>query len=88
MTIKYENKNYNYNGILFETFASGVGILNPTAHDYEDLYADMYVKVVDFIGEKTSRVCTCKVFENAKQKLCFRHNNRIYKLDDFERVAF
>lgn len=87
MTIKYDKK-YNYNAVFFETYNSGVGILNPTAHDYEDLFADMYVKVVDFIDSKTSRVCTCKVFENTKNKLYFRHNNRRYKLDDFEVIPY
>jgi len=87
MTIKY-NKNYNYNAVLYESAFSGVGILSPTHHDYEDLFADMYVKVVDFIENKTSRVCTCKVHENEKNQLWFRHNNRRYKLDDFAVVPF
>ena len=79
---------YEYSAVLSENFVSGVGILNPTAHNYEDLYADMYVKVVDFDRDKTGRVCTCKVHENSKQELHFKHNNKIYKLNDFEVIHY
>lgn len=94
MTIKYE-KQYQYSAVAFDGYDCGIGILNPTEHNYEDLFADMYVKVVDFIGKKTSRICTCKLhstcksaISNGAEKLFFRHNNRRYYLDDFERVPF
>lgn len=74
-----------------DSFSSGVGILDPTTHDYCDAYADGYLKVVDWYCsggvEYTSRVCWCKVYWNKDDKPYFRHNGRRYWLDEFMRCT-
>lgn len=71
---------------------SGVGILCPEEHNYNDLFADMYVKVVDYYTsdgkDLYSRISTCKLRQRSSnpESLYFTHNNRRYNLDDFMRV--
>lgn len=74
-------------------FQHGVGVLDPTFHEYEDAYADGYVKVTDYrvrydmekstYIEEHSRITTCKVNESSRG-LFFTHKGKRYYLDDME----
>ena len=84
------NKKRTFCAITTELYYCGVGILDPTAHNYEDAYADGFLQVCDFYTqvdgtELTSRVCWCKVNYYKGLKPYFRHNGRRYWLDEFER---
>lgn len=63
------------------TFDSGIAVLDPTYHDYEDAWASMYVKVVFYSGYYATRATFCKVRASSKG-LYFVKFGRRYYLDD------
>lgn len=68
------------------THSSGVAILDPTYHNYEDAFADMYVKAVYYHMDGATRATFCKVRESSKG-LYFVKFGRRYYLDDFMSCA-
>lgn len=64
------------------TYDSGVAVLDPTAENYEDTFADMCVKVIVFHGDTYSRPTWHKLKENSKGDLYFIKYRRRYYLKD------
>ena len=86
--MKLYKKQYTFSAFYTELYYCGIGILDPTTYNYEDLFADGFIKVVDEIVNNgvvySSRVCTCKV-HFIGEKTYFYHRNKRYYLDDFMR---
>lgn len=88
----FKEKDIMLTAVASDTYSSGIGILCPTYHNYEDQFADMYVKVVDYYTsdgkDLYSQISTCKLHTSASdpERMYFRHHNRRYYLDDFIRV--
>ena len=73
-------------GVYPFTYDSGIAVLSPSYHDYENAYADMYVKAVFYAGDGATRATYCKVRENSKG-LYFVKFGRRYYLHDFMRCG-
>lgn len=66
------------------TFDTGIAILDPTYHNYEDAFVDGFVKAVFYSGFGATRATFCKIRESSKG-LYFVKFGRRYYLDDFLR---
>lgn len=70
------------------SFNSGIAILDPTAENYEDAFADMYVKCIAFNGEEQTRPTWHKLHENKAGDLYFTKYGRRYYLKDMQRCTY
>ena len=66
------------------TYDCGIAVLSPTYHDYENAFADMYVKTVFYAGSTASNIATNKVKEDKQGRLYFVKFGRRYYLDDMQ----
>lgn len=67
------------------TYNSGIAILDPTAEDYEDEFADGYVKCIAFNGEEQTRPTWHKVNYDHNGEAYFTKYHRRYYLDEMQR---
>lgn len=85
-------RDYRLSALYAESAFSGVGILDPTTHNYCDLFANGVLKVVDEYCDNGnvlhSRVCNCKVHYTSQDRAYIVHTRRRYYLDEFLRSNF
>ena len=74
-------------GAYCDSNFSGIEVLDPAVHDYEDTYADGILKVVDYYegmtGPHYGRVCTCKIHWSTRDYIV--HNGRRIHMDEILR---
>lgn len=87
--MKLYKRQYVLMAFYSELYYCGVGILDPTTYNYENLYANGYVKIIDEIVKDketySTRISTCKVRWNYKDKAYIIHNKQRLYLEDFIR---
>ena len=66
-------------------YDSGVAILDPTAENYEDEFADGYLKCIAFNGEQQTRPTWHRVNYNRNGEPYFTKYGRRYYLKDMQR---
>lgn len=72
-------------GIYSFGYYDGIGILDPTAHEYEDAYADGYVKTVFFDDKKATHPVWNKVHYTKNGDPFIRKYGKRYMLNAFIR---
>lgn len=66
-------------------YNSGIAILDPTVEDYEDAFADGFVKAIAFDGEEQTRPTWHKVRWNSDGEPFFTKYGKRYYLSEMQR---
>ncbi len=69
-------------------YDSGMAILDPTAEDYEDEFADGYLKCIAFNGEQQTHPTWHRINYNRNGEPYFTKYGRRYYLEDMQRYSY